>query len=130
MSEQQRPRDPLSLFTFVGRLLVLVTLLLVGGMFYWFVMFVNDKAESGILPSGHYSVAFLLIPAVIVALIFFVVVSFILERVGIRIYSKSNDRITMHNHPAAANPATTLGCHAEGRSRRFAERNRYAERDN
>ena len=92
MSEQQRPRDPLSMFTFVGRLLVLLTLLLVGGTFYWFVMFVNDKVESGTLPSGHYSVAFLLIPGVIVALIFFVVVSFILERVGVQIYSKSNDQ--------------------------------------
>ena len=91
MSEQQRPKDPLRMFTLAGRLLLLATLVLVGGMFYWFVMFVNDKAESGILPSGHYSVAFLLIPGVIVALIFFVVVSFILELVGVRIW-KSNDQ--------------------------------------
>jgi len=92
MNEQRPPKDPLRMFTFAGRLLVLATLIIVGGMFYWFVMFVNDKAESGILPSGHYSVAFLLIPGVIVALIFFVVVSFILELVGLRIWSKSNDQ--------------------------------------
>jgi len=79
------------MFTFAGRLLVLGTLLLVGGMFFWFVMFVNDKAETGTLPSGHYSVAFLLIPGVIVALVFFVVVSFFLELVGVRIWRKSDD---------------------------------------
>lgn len=79
------------MFTFAGRLLLLATLLLVGGAFYWFVMFMNDKADSGILPSGHYSVAFLLIPGVIVALVFFVVVSFILELVGVRIWNKSDE---------------------------------------
>ena len=71
MSEQQPPKDPLRMFTFVGRLLVLATLLIVGGMFYWFVMFVNDKVESHVFPSGHYPVAFLLIPGVIFAAIFF-----------------------------------------------------------
>jgi hypothetical protein len=38
--------------------------------------------QSGNLPFGHYPLAFLLIPGVIVAAIFFVVVSFILELVG------------------------------------------------
>ena len=67
MTEQQPPKDPLRMFTLAGRILALATLLVVGGMFYWFVMFVNDKAERGILPSGHYSIAFLLIPGVIIA---------------------------------------------------------------
>jgi hypothetical protein len=79
------------MFTVAGRLLLLATLLVVGGAFYYFVMFVNDKVESGILPSGHYSVAFLLIPGVIVAAVFFVVSSFILELVGVRIWRKSDD---------------------------------------
>ena len=79
------------MFTFAGRLLLLATLLIVGGMFYWFVMFVNEKVQSGDLPFGHYSVAFLLIPAVIVAAIFFAVVSFILELVGVQIWRKSDD---------------------------------------
>jgi len=91
MTEQQHPRDPLRMFTFAGRLLLLATVLLVGGAFYFFVMFVKDKVESGILPSGHYSVPFLLIPGVIIAAVFFVVVSFILELVGVRIWSKSDD---------------------------------------
>jgi hypothetical protein len=92
MTEHQPPRDPLRMFTFAGRLLVLATVLVVGGMFYFFVMFVNDKVESGILPSGHYSVAFLLIPGVIVAVVLFVIVSFILELVGVRIWRQSDNR--------------------------------------
>jgi hypothetical protein len=88
MSQKQTPKDPLRMFTFAGRLLVLVTLLIIGGMFYWFVMFVNDKVESGALPSGHYAIAFLLIPAVIVAGLFFAVVSLILEKLGVRIWRK------------------------------------------
>jgi hypothetical protein len=91
MTEQQPPRDPLRMFTFAGRVLALATLLVVGGMFYLFVMFVNEKVENGTLPTGHYSVAFLLIPGVIVAAVFFVVASFILELIGVRIWSKSDD---------------------------------------
>jgi hypothetical protein len=91
MKDQRPPNDPLRMFTFAGRLLLLATILIVGGMFYWFVMFVNDKVQRGDLPFGHYSVAFLLIPGVIVAAIFFVVVSFILELVGVQIWRKSDD---------------------------------------
>ncbi len=92
MTEQQPPRDPLRMFTFAGRILFLATVLVVGGMFYFFVMFLKDKVEAAILPSGHYSVAFLLIPGVIIAGVFFVVVSFILELVGVPIWRKSDDR--------------------------------------
>ena len=74
------------MFTFAGRLLGLATLLVVGGVFYWFVMFVNDN-----LPSGRYPIAFLLIPGVIVALVFFVVTSFILELIGVQIWRKRDD---------------------------------------
>ena len=92
MSEQQTPKDPLRMFTVAGRLLVLATVLVTGGMFYWFVMFVNDKVESGALPSGSYALAFLLIPGVIVAALFFGVASLILERMGVRIWRKSDDQ--------------------------------------
>ena len=74
------------MFTFAGRLLALTTLLIVGGVFYWFVMFVNDN-----LPSGRYPVAFLLIPGVIVAGIFFVILSFILEIMGVWVWRKQDD---------------------------------------
>jgi hypothetical protein len=79
------------MFTFAGRLLLLATLLLVGGMFYWVVIFLNDKTQSGILPSGHYPLAFLLIPGAIAAAVFFVVVSFILELIGVKIWRKTDD---------------------------------------
>jgi hypothetical protein len=91
MADKESPKDPLRMFTFAGRLLLLVSLLLIGGMLYWFVMFVNDKVESGSLPSGHYAIAFLLIPAVVVAGLFFGVASTILEKLGVRIWKKSGD---------------------------------------
>ena len=72
------------MFTFAGRVLVLATVLVVGAGFFWFVMFVNDN-----LPSGRYNVPFLLIPGVIGALVFFIVVSFILELVGIRVWTRT-----------------------------------------
>ena len=74
------------MFTLAGRILALITLLIVGGVFYWFVMFVNDN-----LPSGGYPIAFLLIAGVIVAGVFFVFLSFILELMGIRIWRKTDD---------------------------------------
>jgi len=80
------------MFTFAGRILAFATLLVVGGMFYLFAMFVNEKVENSTLPTGHYSVAFLLIPGVIVAAVFFVVTSFILELIGVRIWRKADDR--------------------------------------
>jgi hypothetical protein len=86
MSEQLPPQDPLRAFTFVGRLLLIATLLVAGGVFYWFVMFVNDN-----LPSGHYPVAFLLIPVVIGAAVFFFVVSLILQLMGIRVWRETDD---------------------------------------
>lgn len=96
MSEQKTPKDPLRMFTFAGRLLAIVTLLVVGGMFYLTVMFVNHKVDRGELPTGHYAIAFLLIPGVIVAGLFFGVTSFILERLGVQIWRKPDD----HDHPA------------------------------
>ena len=86
MTEPQPPRDPLRMFTFAGRLLALATMLVAGGVFYWFVMFVNDK-----LPSGRYPIPFLLIPVVIGAAVFFIVIAFLLGLVGIRICKKQND---------------------------------------
>jgi hypothetical protein len=91
MSEQYPPKDPLRMFTFAGRLLVLATLLVVGGMFYWFVMFVNGEVENGVLPSGRYPIAFLLIPGVIVACLFFGLASLALERFGVRIWRPPDD---------------------------------------
>jgi hypothetical protein len=91
MSEQKTPRDPLRMFTFAGRLLVLASLVIGGGMFYWFVMFVHEKVQSGDLRSGRYPVAFLLIPAVIGAGLFFGLASLVLERLGVRIWRKADD---------------------------------------
>jgi len=80
------------MFTFAGRLLVIATMVVFAAIFYYVVIFVNDKVESGILPSGHYSIIFLLIPAVVVAGLFFGLSSFILELLGVQIWSKADDR--------------------------------------
>src|SRR5262245_25413810 len=86
MSEHQPPRDPLRAFTFAGRLLVIATIIIAGGVFYWYVMFVNDN-----LPSGRYPVAFLLIPVAIAAAVFFGVVSLILRLFGVRVWREPDD---------------------------------------
>jgi hypothetical protein len=91
MSEQPRPNDPLRAFTFAGRLLLVATLVVAGGVFYWYVMFVNDS-----LPSGRYPIAFLLIPAFIGSAVFFGTISLILRLVGIRVWREPDD----HDHPA------------------------------
>ena len=87
MSEPQPPRDPLRAFTFAGRLLVIATIMVSGGIFYWYVMFVNEN-----LPAGHYPIAFLLIPVVLGAAVFFGVVSLILRLFGIPVLRKPDDR--------------------------------------
>jgi hypothetical protein len=86
MNDAPSPRDPLRAFTLAGRLLVIATILVASGVFYWFVMFINDN-----LPSGRYPVAFLLIPVVIGAAVFFLVVSLILRLVGVRVWKTSNN---------------------------------------
>ena len=87
MSEQPQPRDPLGAFTFVGRVLVLATLLVAGGLFYWHIMFFRDH-----LPAHSYPVAFLLIPVVIGSAIFFGVVALILRIFGIRVWRDPDDK--------------------------------------
>ena len=86
MTEKGPPKDPLRAFTFAGRLLVIATLLASLGFFYWNVMFINDY-----FPSGHYSVAFLLIPVLIGAAIFFGVMSLLLRLFGIRVWKEPED---------------------------------------
>ncbi len=90
MGDNQSPKHPLSMFTLAGRLLVLATLLILGGIFFWFVMFVKDEVERGTMPSGSYPIAFLLIPGVTFAGLFFGVLSLILEKLGVQIWSKSD----------------------------------------
>jgi hypothetical protein len=60
MSKDPGFRDPLRAFTSAGRLAVIATIIVAGGLFYWCVMFINDY-----FPSGSYPVAFFLIPVVI-----------------------------------------------------------------
>ncbi len=86
MNEPQPPKDPLRAFTFAGRLLLVATLVVAGGVLYWNYMFVSEH-----LPAHHYPLAFLLIPVVIGAAIFFILGSTILKLVGIRVWKKPDD---------------------------------------
>ena len=86
MSKEPEFRDPLRAFTFAGRLLVIATLLVAGGLFYWCVMYVNDY-----FPRRRYPLAFFLIPVVIGAAVFFGIVSLILRLVRIRVWKENDD---------------------------------------
>jgi hypothetical protein len=91
MNEQKPPKGLLGRLTVVGRIVALASLVSVGGTLYWFLMFLNENVRDKALPSGHYPLAFLLIPAVIVALVLFVVGSFVLELLGVQIWKKPPD---------------------------------------
>src|ERR1039458_706452 len=86
MNQEPRPRDPLRFFTFAGRLLFLVTLLLGVGLFAWVVLYGGER-----VPTGSYPVAFVLIPVVIGAALFFVVVELVLRLFGIPVWAVKND---------------------------------------
>jgi hypothetical protein len=93
MNQEPRPRDPLRFFTFAGRLLFLVTLLVSGGLFAWVVLYGGDR-----VPTGSYPVAFVLIPVVIGAAVFFVVAELVLRLFGIRVWAAKSDAV----QPAAS----------------------------
>jgi hypothetical protein len=86
MDAQEPPKTPLRAFTLAGRLLLIATAVVSGGIFYWYIMFVNDN-----LPAGRYPLPFLLIPVVIGAAIFFGVVSLILRVFGVRVWRQPDD---------------------------------------
>ena len=65
MADQQPPKHPMENFTIAGRLLIVATIVVAGGLLYWNIMYINDN-----FPSGHYSMAFLLIPVLIGSAIF------------------------------------------------------------
>lgn len=73
--------------TIPGRLLVIATICFTGGFFYWNVMFINDH-----FPAGYYSIAFIAIPVVIGAALFFGIFYWILKLLGIRFQKDSNDK--------------------------------------
>jgi len=76
-------KDPLKALTFVGRLLLLITLIVAGGVLYYVMMYVvND------LPPGRYPSALLLIPVLIGAGIFFIVGSLLLQVCRIPVWTE------------------------------------------
>lgn len=86
MPEPQPPNDPLKAFTLAGRLLVIASVLVAAGITYWYVFFIHDN-----LPSGRYPLAFVLMPALMGAGLFFGLVSLILRRCGIEVWKKPED---------------------------------------
>jgi len=70
----------------VGRLLLLITLIAAGAIFYYLVMFLHSD-----MPDGRYPVAFLLIPVLIGAGIFFMIVSLILKACRVPVWREDSD---------------------------------------
>jgi hypothetical protein len=80
-----RAKHPMEKFTIAGRLLIVATIVVAGGLFYGNVMFINDN-----FPAGHYPIPFILIPVFIGSAIFYGVIYFILRRIGVRIFNGSD----------------------------------------
>jgi hypothetical protein len=92
MSEPEKPEDErrptlIEKLTLVGRLLLLCTFGLFGTGFYYSLFFFHHN-----FPTGNYPVAFILIPVVIGCFLFFLIVAWILELCGIRIYARDSSR--------------------------------------
>jgi uncharacterized PurR-regulated membrane protein YhhQ (DUF165 family) len=91
-------KDPLRALTFVGRLLLLMTLIVAGGVFYYVVMYVLKD-----LPVRSFPVAFILIPVVIGAGVFFLVVSLILQVCRIPVWTEDvKKQETLPSEPPAS----------------------------
>jgi hypothetical protein len=77
------PPGPITWFTVAGRLLLIVTMILTGGLMYWYVF-----ATVPELPAGSYPVVMWAFPLLITGFLFFWLTAFVLERLGIRIYRR------------------------------------------
>jgi hypothetical protein len=86
MAENPRRKHPMEKFTIPGRLLIIATIIVAGGLFYWNVMFINAN-----FPAGHYPIPFILIPVLIGSAIFYGIFYFILRCFGVRISRDSDD---------------------------------------
>jgi hypothetical protein len=101
MNQEPRPRDPLRFFTFAGRLLFLVTVLVSGGLFAWVVLYGAER-----VPTGSYPIALILIPVVIGAAISFVVAELVLRPFGIPVWAVKNDTGVQQGAAPNGGPAT------------------------
>ena len=82
-SDAPRAAGPIEWFTVPGRLLLVGTIVGVGGLFAWYVLTLVDE-----LPPGRYPVIFFLGPVAVGGVVFFVAAAFALERMGVRIYRR------------------------------------------
>jgi hypothetical protein len=85
MAEAPRPKHPMEKFTIAGRLLIVATIVVAGGLLYWNIMYINDNFSS-----GHYPIPFILIPALIGSAIFYGVCYFILRLFGVKVLKDSD----------------------------------------
>ncbi len=91
-------KNPLEAFTLPGRLLVIASIIVAGGILYWNITYITDY-----FPSGSYPFAFLLIPSVIGAFVFFGIGSLILHFSGVRI-RRIPERESFHRAMRAISP--------------------------
>ena len=78
---------PADWLTLPGRLLLVLTVIGFAGGYVWYTV---RGLES--LPSGRYPIVFFAFPVLLAAAVFFFVVAFLLERLGVRIYRRRSGR--------------------------------------
>ena len=86
-----------------GRVLFLVTLFVSGGLFAWIVLYAKDR-----MPFGSYPIAFVLIPVLVGAAIFFVVLELLLRLCGIQVWAGTN-AVGVQGVPPNGGPAGPPG---------------------
>jgi hypothetical protein len=86
-------------FTLVGRLLILITLMIIiGGPFAYFYWVVDT------LPSGRYFLAFFSIPFLVVGLVFFAVAEAVLKSLGFSILKNRSADSAQSAAPRVSQP--------------------------
>jgi len=81
---EDRPPSPIDKLTIPGRLLLIATILLFGAGFYASFLFVGQN-----FPPGRYPMIFVCMPICMVCFFFFLVGTWILERLGVQVYAKN-----------------------------------------
>jgi len=72
--DESSPKNPLEAFTLPGRLLVIASIMVAGGIFYWNVIYISEN-----FPSGIYPLTFLLIPSLMGSFLFMGISTLILS---------------------------------------------------
>jgi hypothetical protein len=86
MPSNQPPPNPLQSITIAGRILIIATIVVGGATFVWNMLFIHEN-----FPAGQYPIAFIMIPVVMFACVFFGLGAVVFRVLDIRFWRKYDD---------------------------------------